>query len=126
MVFEPPPDAPTTIKYFHQDDLNTHKVPRGHYSVGPDGEVWIRCPLCAIVAPCGHHSKGNVGTDRLSLSPSLKCAAANHSTNPCGAHYYVVEGEICKWQDDTVMPPNGFESNHEFGWPEGEKEGGSS
>lgn len=104
--------VPTECKYYPQDSpINLYKIPMGGYSVSADGTIYLRCPLCGHVAPCGNHTAENVGTDHLTLSPSMLCATTHTKRNPCHAHYYVIDGKFTKWQSDSALPAGGFMSN---------------
>ena len=101
------------IKATPEKPLNIRDIKLGEYALSSDGTVWFPCPLCGHCAPASRHQAAGAGTDRLTLSPSLRCAMAGHPDNPCGAHYYVRDGMITDWQEDTRLPPRGYQSNAE-------------
>ena len=94
-----------------------HDLKRNEYTLKTrkDGtrEIWMPCPLCGVVAHCSPHNHRwyDVGTSNFRMLPSLKCTFVNHSTNPCGAHYFIQDSKITNWQSDTFMPPKGYWSN---------------
>ena len=117
MPFIPPDDAPVAMKYIARDDIDggLFRLPLGYYTTAPKKDedvVWIRCPLCGGINPCSLHTATGVGTDHLTLSPSMMCAQREHHDNPCNAHYFIEDGRVCKWQNDSRLPPKGFQSNY--------------